>query len=186
MNRLFILLLFIPLFSACAGNGETPVSEQAGPPGQMALSSPAFAAGAAIPTVYSCQGEDRSPALEWSAPPAGTQSLALVVDDPDAPMKTWTHWIVYNLPPDTRGLAESASAANGPSTLPAGAVSGKNSWGREDYGGPCPPSGEHRYFFHLYALDVALDDQALDQSALLKAMDGHVLAQGEFFGTYSK
>jgi hypothetical protein len=117
MNRLFILLLFIPLFSACAGNGETPVSEQAGPPGQMALSSPAFAAGAAIPTVYSCQGEDRSPALEWSAPPAVTQSLALVVDDPDAPMKTWTHWIVYNLPPDTRGLAESASAANGPSTL---------------------------------------------------------------------
>ena len=188
MNRLLILLLLLPCLASCAANRQasTPVVAGSGAPALFEITSPAFTAGEAIPSVYSCQGEDHSPALEWSDPPPGTQSLALVMDDPDAPGKTWVHWIVFNLPPDSRGLAESASTARGTSSLPEGARSGKNSSGREDYGGPCPPSGTHRYFFHLYALDTTLDDQPLDKTALLKAIEGHVLDQGELMGTYAK
>jgi Raf kinase inhibitor-like YbhB/YbcL family protein len=104
----------------------------------------------------------------------------------DAPLGTWVHRIVYNLPAETRGLQESASAAKRPSTLLEGALLGQNSWKRGDYGGPCPPSGTHRYFFHLYALDTAIAEPALEKAVLLKAMDGHVPAQGELYGTYTK
>ncbi len=144
------------------------------------ITSPAFMQGQSIPAKFSCKGADVSPALNWNEPPAGTRSFALIMDDPDAPMGTWDHWVLFNLPPETRSLSEDFQPA-------APIVSGKNSWGRNDYGGPCPPSGTHRYFFKLYALDAALDLSArADKQAVLAAMQGHILAQAELMGTFSK
>lgn len=105
------------------------------------------------------------------------------MDDPDAPMGTWVHWVLYNLPPETTSLPENASGGN---KLPTGAIEGKTSFGKPGYGGPCPPSGQHRYFFHLYALDIALTAPSLDKPALLKAIEGHILSQAELMGTYKK
>jgi len=152
------------------------------------LTSPAFGAGEAIPSRFTCEGDDLSPPLSWSAPPAGTKSLALVVDDPDAPdpkapHTTWVHWVVYNLPADARELREGA----GSGALPGGARAGKNDWKRADYGGPCPPVGRHRYFHKLYALDIVLPDRgALTKAELERATSGHVLARAELIGTYEK
>lgn len=128
-----------------------------------------------------------SPPLSWRGVPPGTRTLALVVDDPDAPdpdapKMTWVHWVVYNIPPDVAGLAEGASR-----TLPAGARDGRNDWRRMGYGGPCPPVGRHRYFHKLYALDVELPDLREPTKAQLEAaMQGHILAQAELVGTYRK
>lgn len=144
------------------------------------LTSAAFAAGERIPAKYSCDGEDISPPLQWSDPPEGTQSFALIADDPDAPVGTWVHWVLFNLPAETRQLPERAGA-------PGGSRDGKNSWGRPGYGGPCPPGGTHRYFFKLYALDTMLDLAAgASKDQLLKAAKGHILAQTEVMGTYSR
>jgi Raf kinase inhibitor-like YbhB/YbcL family protein len=154
----------------------------------FALRSPAFADGGEIPARYTCEGEDVSPALAWSDPPAGTRSFALIVDDPDAPdpaapRMTWVHLVLYDLPADARGLPEALSAA----ALPAGARSGTNDWKRTGYGGPCPPVGRHRYVFKLYALDAALGDRgALAKRDLERALEGHVLARAELVGTYQK
>ncbi|MFI5315562.1 MAG: YbhB/YbcL family Raf kinase inhibitor-like protein [Myxococcota bacterium] len=154
----------------------------------FALRSPAFADHAAIPARFSCEGDGASPPLEWSAPPAGTQSLALVVSDPDAPdpaapKRTWVHWLVYDLPAETRSLAEGVARRD----LPPGTRDGKNDWNRTGWGGPCPPIGRHRYFFELYALDQSLGDRGgLTKSELEKAIEGHVLARAELVGTYEK
>lgn len=176
------------LLAGCSGD---PQNTPAAPSGQasatLTISSPAFKAGEPIPAVYTCQGDDKSPALAWSNVPQGTQSLALIVDDPDAPVGTWVHWVVYNLPPGTHELPEGASQGNAKSfQMPEGAVQGKSSFNRQDYGGPCPPSGTHRYFFKLYALDTKISGEGLNADGLRKAMDGHVLAQGELMGTYQK
>jgi hypothetical protein len=152
----------------------------------LVLKSGAFRAGGEIPQKYTCEGPDVPPPLEWSGAPAGTKSLALVVEDPDAPdpaaPKTiWVHWIVYNLPPDSRGLVE------GGYPLPTGALEGMNDWKRAGYGGPCPPIGRHRYFHRLFALDVVLPDLKKPTKAQLEgAMKGHVLAKAELIGTYRK
>jgi Raf kinase inhibitor-like YbhB/YbcL family protein len=144
------------------------------------LSSSAFANGEEIPTKHTCDAEDDSPPLQWGDPPAGSESLALIMDDPDAPVGTWDHWLLFNIPADLRSLPERADP-------PPGSVDGKNSWGRTGYGGPCPPSGTHRYFFKLYALDTTLDLPAgADKSQLLQAMKGHILAQTELMGTYAR
>lgn len=154
----------------------------------MQLSSPAFAANAGIPARHTCEGGDVSPALHWTGVPEQARSLALIVDDPDAPdpaapQRTWVHWVLYNLPATARGLPEGAQAAQ----LPAGTREGRNDWQRTGYGGPCPPKGRHRYFHKLYALDIALPDlHQPDKAALLKAMEGHVVAQAELVGTYQK
>lgn len=156
--------------------------------GALELTSSAFAAGHAIPQRYTCEGSDQSPPLSWHGVPTGTQSLVLVVEDPDAPdphapKRTWVHWIVYDIPPDAHALAQSAGGAE----IPAGARVGLNDWHREDYGGPCPPIGRHRYFFRLYALDTSLGP--LDQptrAAIAGAMRGHVIATAELLGTYRK
>ena len=148
------------------------------------LRSPAFGYGDEIPRRYTCDGQEVSPPLEWSEPPAGTESFALICDDPDAPMGTWVHWVLYDLPGDARGLPEAVPSEK---ELPDGTKSGKNSWGRYGYGGPCPPSGVHRYFFRLYALDTKLGEEpGLKASQLVRAMKGHVLAVAELMGKYRR
>ncbi len=154
----------------------------------MNLTSPAFGHDSAIPKVHTCDGDDRSPALKWSDLPPGTKSIALIVDDPDAPdpaapKMTWVHWVLYNLPPNSTGLAEGVK----PGALPSGTREGLNDWKRTGYGGPCPPIGRHRYFFKLYALDAMLPDLDRPTKAKLeKAMEGHVIAQTTLMGTYQR
>ena len=155
-------------------------------PMTISLTSPAFPANGSIPAVHTCDGRDLSPALSWNGVPPSAKSLALIVDDPDAPdpqapKTTWVHWVVYNIPPAAGGLPEGA----GSGALPAGTMQGRNDWKRTGYGGPCPPVGRHRYFHKLYALDTMLDDLHEPTKAdLERAMEGHVLARGELVGTY--
>jgi Raf kinase inhibitor-like YbhB/YbcL family protein len=154
----------------------------------LAITSTAFASNAAIPSLYTCEGKDVSPPLAWSGAPAGTKSLALIVDDPDAPdpaapKMTWVHWVLYNIPSAAGGLPEAIRST----ALPAGTREGVNDWGRTGYGGPCPPIGRHRYFHKLYALDTVLPElKRADKGALEKAMQGHILAQAVLIGTYQK
>jgi len=154
----------------------------------LAMTSTAFEHGSAIPKRYTCQGDDTSVPLAWSGLPKGTKSLALIVDDPDAPdpaapKRTWVHWVLYNIPPETVGLPEAVSSA----ALPSGTLEGRNDWGRTGYGGPCPPAGRHRYFHKLYALDALLPDLGQPTKASLEsAMAGHVLERFELVGTYQK
>ncbi len=150
----------------------------------MELISPAFEDGQMIPSKYTCDGADVSPPLEWSDVPANAKSLALVADDPDAPMGTWVHWVMYNIPPDTTSIKEHVPAEN---ALSDGTKQGINDFGKIGYGGPCPPSGTHRYFFKLYALDTDLDlPYGTHKSDLLQAMTGHILAEGRLMGTYQR
>lgn len=154
----------------------------------LILKSPAFVHNGAIPRQYTCQGADESPPLEWSGLPAGTKSLALIVDDPDAPdpaapKMTWVHWVLYNIPPAATGLKEAVK----PDALPAGTREGVNDWNRTGYGGPCPPIGRHRYYHKLYALDTVLSDlKRPNKAALEKAMKGHILGHAELIGAYQK
>jgi len=145
----------------------------------LELTSNAFTNGQSIPAKYACTGKNISPALAWSDPPPGTQSFALIMDDPDAPAGTWVHWVLFNIPADARSLQENMDTS---------AMSvGKNSWGDLGYGGPCPPSGTHRYFFKLYSLDTTINLlPGATKEQMLKEMDGHILAQGELMGTFSK
>jgi Raf kinase inhibitor-like YbhB/YbcL family protein len=149
------------------------------------LSSSAFVPGGDIPVAHTCDGPDASPPLEWGEPPAGTRSFALICDDPDAPMGTWVHWVLFNLPAQTRSLSEKFPTDG---ELPTGARQGKNGFGRLGYGGPCPPKGPaHRYFFKLYALDGPVSVAAgAGKEELEAAMKGHVLAQGELMGRYGR
>ncbi|MBI2382765.1 MAG: YbhB/YbcL family Raf kinase inhibitor-like protein [Gammaproteobacteria bacterium] len=152
----------------------------------MQLMSSAFAPNGAIPVKYTCEGQDVSPPLTWADVPAGAKSLALIVDDPDAPdpaapRMTWVHWVLYNLPAGATGLPEGVKA------LPVGTLEGINDWKRTGYGGPCPPVGRHRYFHKLYALDTVLPDLGRPTKARLEqAMKGHVLGEAQLVGTYRK
>lgn len=151
------------------------------------LMSPAFKPGAPMPSRLTCEGDDRSPPLVWSGAPSGTKSLALILDDPDAPdprapKRVWVHWIVFNIDPKSDGIAENADKDG----LPAGAAHGRNDAKSASYGGPCPPVGRHRYFHKLYALDTTLDLDTPTKADLEAAMKGHVLAQAELIGTYEK
>lgn len=152
------------------------------------LTSSAFAHNGHIPRRYTCQGDDVSVPLSWSGVPAGTKSLALIVDDPDAPdpqapRMTWVHWVLYNVPPSATGIQEAVKSGE----LPAGTREGLNDWKRTGYGGPCPPVGRHRYFHKLYALDTVLSGlEQPNKATLEQAMRGHILAQVELIGTYQK
>jgi Raf kinase inhibitor-like YbhB/YbcL family protein len=154
----------------------------------ITLTSSAFQPNGAIPAKYTCEGGDTSPPLAWSGVPQGAKSLALIVDDPDAPdpkapKMTYVHWVLYDIPPGTTELREGASKGG----LPAGTREGKNDWKRTGYGGPCPPKGRHRYFHKLYALDTVLPDLGAATKAKLEAaMEGHILAKGELIGTYQR
>jgi Raf kinase inhibitor-like YbhB/YbcL family protein len=207
--RLFLGLLFSILLAACAAESvptNLPTRTQEEPPqieptvepaatateeedpvmeeSDFKLTSSAFLHGDPIPVGYSCDGENTSPRLTWTNPPADTQSFALIFDDPDAPGGTWVHWVLFNLPTETRSLPE----AVGPDpTLANGAVHGSNSWNSIGYGGPCPPGGEHRYIFKLYALDSVLDlEVGATKEQLLDAMADHIVAETELMGTYSR
>jgi hypothetical protein len=178
---LTVLCLVVMLLVGCKYR-ERPLKE-----GEMALtvSSSAFKEGDRIPAKYTCQGQDVSPPLAWGEPPAGTQSVALIVDDPDAPGGVFTHWVLFNIPPDSRELPEAVPIQAG---LARGALQGKTDFGRIGYGGPCPPPGRpHRYQFTLYALDQPLGlEGGASKKQLLSAMEGHILAQGQLTGTYQR
>jgi len=154
----------------------------------LALTSSAFNHNGSIPRLHTCQGKDISAPLTWSGLPEGTKSLALIVDDPDAPdpaapKLTWVHWALYNIPPSATGLKQAAQKSD----LPKGTLEGLNDWGRTGYGGPCPPIGRHRYFHKLYALDTVLPDLHQPTKARLEqAMKGHVIEKFELVGTYEK
>jgi Raf kinase inhibitor-like YbhB/YbcL family protein len=149
------------------------------------LTSSAFKEGETIHKKYTCDESDVSPPLEWSDPPAGTRSFVMIADDPDAPMGTWVHWVIYNLPPNLRRLAEGLPAKE---RVLEGAVQGLNDFKRVGYGGPCPPPGKpHRYFFTLCALDAILDLQARATKAqVLEACKGHILAEAQLMGRYGR
>ena len=154
----------------------------------MMLTSTVFFQGGTIPQRYTCDGSDISPPLAWSGLPAGTKSLALIVEDPDAPdpaapRMIWVHWVLYNLPPIAGELPEAVSAQ----VLPPGTLQGVNDWQRTGYGGPCPPVGRHRYFFKLYALDAVLPDLGRPAKAEVeKAMQAHILGHAELMGQYQR
>lgn len=182
MSKPFVSAVFFCCFfflqTSAFGRGGTTMT--------LAISSPVFANGQSIPVRYTCEGEDVSPPLEFSGVPPNAASLVLIVDDPDAPdpaapKMTWVHWLLYNLPADTSWLAEAVTM------LPQGTLPGKSDFKRARYGGPCPPIGEHRYMFKLYALDTLLPDLGRpDKEALLRAMDGHIVEQALLIGLYKK
>lgn len=144
----------------------------------LTIESSAFNPNTTIPQQYTCDGANDSPPLTWKGGPEETKSYVLIVDDPDAPNGTWVHWLLFNIPADTHQLTEK-------NHIPNGAITGKNSWGNSEYGGPCPPSGRHRYFFKLYALDTVLKlDENARKEDLLNAMENHILAKAELIGLY--
>jgi len=161
----------------------------------ITLKSSAFEDSGMIPRTFTCDGADRSPPLEWSGVPDNAKSLVFICDDPDAPMGTWSHWVVFNLPPHVRSLNEGVSPAEtiesaapkaADQQLPK-ARQGTNDFGKLGYGGPCPPSGTHRYFFRLYALDTQLDlGSSAKRGEVLKAIEGHILAEGRLMGRYAR
>jgi Raf kinase inhibitor-like YbhB/YbcL family protein len=159
-----------------------PVSEVEG--GTMELTSSAFSEGAMIPDKYTCDGADVSPPLNWGALPADTKSLALVCDDPDAPVGTWVHWVYYDIPPDTEGLPENVATDERPAQ---GGTQGINDFRKMGYGGPCPPGGTHRYYFKLYALDTTLNlSPGATKKQVLKAMENHIIGQTQLMGKYRR
>jgi Raf kinase inhibitor-like YbhB/YbcL family protein len=195
VRRLFVTAAVVALALAVAGCGgedsakdeeadmETPGAEVV-----LTVASGAFGDGESIPRTYTCEGKDVSPPLSWEGVPQGAQSLVLIVDDPDAPdpeapQRTWVHWVLYNIPVDTTGLPEAVA----PQDLPAGTEEGLNDWQRTGYGGPCPPIGRHRYFFKLYALDTKLTGlQKPTKAEVEAAMEGHIIAEQQLIGTYEK
>jgi Raf kinase inhibitor-like YbhB/YbcL family protein len=181
-----VILLILPLLGLPLGckqsSNETPKGDAAM---SIELTSKAFEAGATIAKQYTGDGADRSLPLRWSEPPSGTKSLALICDDPDAPRGTWVHWVLFNLPAETRELDEGVPTTE---VLDNGAKQGKNDFHAIGYGGPAPPKGKpHRYYLKLYALDVALDLQAgATKAQLVAAMKGHILAEGQLMGKYGR
>lgn len=177
---LAILIVVLIIFSAnivsADDKPELPVIE---------IRSEAFQPEKPIPTKYSCEGDDISPDLGWSQPPEGTAELALICEDPGAPTGIWVHWIIYGIPADTGGFAESFPAMKQTET---GILQGENSWGKIGYGGPCPPRGKpHSYFFKLYALDKELGlKPGVDKKTLEGAMKDHIIGYGELMGTYAR
>jgi len=178
-----VALLLILVGCRAAAGAPRPTPSEASMTFQ--LTSSAFEPSAAIPRQYTCDGADQSPPLAWTTPPEPTRSLALIVEDPDAPGSTFVHWVIFNLPP---GVSAFAAGVVKQTVLPDGTRQGRNDFRRVGYGGPCPPRGEeHRYFFRLYALDTLLDvTPGASASELRSAMKGHVVSQSELMGTYGR
>jgi Raf kinase inhibitor-like YbhB/YbcL family protein len=184
MLKNIIILAMLPILCfACKSSTDNSEAEGENKM-EIKVTSPAFEDGGLIPARYTCDGEDISPPLQWEDVPEGTVSIALISDDPDAPMGTWVHWVLFNLPADTRALAENVPPDK---ILANGAKQGTTDFGRIGYGGPCPPSGTHRYFFKIYALDVEIDSPAgITKSQLLSAMEGHILGKGRLICKYKR
>ncbi len=174
MKKILFVILAI-VISGCGGNEPTA---------PLTLTSMAFANGEAIPVTYSCDGTNATPPLTWTDPPRGTKSFALIMDDPDAGSTPWVHWVIFNIPATARGLNEGLSTD---AKLSDGSIQGRSSAYSTGYQGPCPPSGTHHYVFKLYALDTMLDlDESANKRALPAAMEGHILANAELIGTFSR
>jgi Raf kinase inhibitor-like YbhB/YbcL family protein len=201
MRHMLMYGLLVLLLAACTPAGAatatpeaiatSPASTPSETPSMEAtmsleLTSDAFMSGQSIPAKYACTGRNISPALAWNEPPSGTQSFALIADDPDAPMGTWVHWVLFNIPATARSLQEDLPVT-GKNVDPNAIFVGKNSSGNIGYDGPCPPSGTHHYFFKLYALDTVISLlPGATKEQVLKELEGHILAQGELMGTFSK
>lgn len=198
--RLFIIIFLLAVISGCVAEEKeknTPTPSPTSTPTaiekntkevttmqNISISAEAFQTGGAIPEEYTCDGSDVSPALSWRGIPANAKSIALIMDDPDAPMGTFVHWVLFNIPPDTTKLPRGVPKNR---TLNDGSSQGITDFGRTGYGGPCPPGGTHRYYFRLYALDTMLDLQpGSSRKQLENAMKGHILAQGELMGKYER
>jgi len=172
------------LFCSCKDGGQAGSESIGDEKMDIRVTSSAFVDGGMIPAKYTCDGSDISPPLQWEAVPEATKSIALVCDDPDAPVGTFVHWVLFNLPAETKELAENMPSAEG---VGGGGVHGKSDFGRLGYGGPCPPSGTHRYYFKIYALDTMLDlESGCRKSDLLKAIEGHILGEGQLMGKYKR
>ncbi len=198
--RLFIIIFLLAVISGCVAEEKeknTPTPSPTSTPTaiekntkevttmqNISISAEAFQTEGAIPEEYTCDGSDVSPALSWRGIPANAKSIALIMDDPDAPMGTFVHWVLFNIPPDTTKLPRGVPKNR---TLNDGSSQGITDFGRTGYGGPCPPGGTHRYYFRLYALDTMLDLQpGASRKQLENAMKGHILAQGELMGKYER
>jgi Raf kinase inhibitor-like YbhB/YbcL family protein len=179
------------LLSSC---GRSPSTESLLPgkdPSLMTIliESPAFTGGGTIPKLYTCDGKDVSPPLAWSGVPEAARSLALICEDPDAPRGTWTHWVIFDIPTSVKELGEGLPAQERVQVTPGGetALQGKNDFGKVGFGGPCPPGGTHRYYFRIYSLDTDLGlGPGTTRQDLLRSIKGHVLAEGELMGRYSR
>jgi len=171
-------LLIIFMLAACKGQ-ETPLSEEGAVDMSILITSSAFSEGGTIPRMYTCDDKNVSPPLAWTGVPTNTVSLALIMDDPDAPAGTWVHWVLYNLPADQTSLEQGKTDVG---------VDGKNDFGRTGYGGPCPPRGSnHRYYVKLYALDKLLDlKSGATKAQVESAMRGHIVGQGQLIGKYGR
>ncbi|MGH7941737.1 MAG: YbhB/YbcL family Raf kinase inhibitor-like protein [Limisphaerales bacterium] len=182
INGMFVVA-FALLLAGCSGRSQQSESLHTTGVATMRLTSAAFADGHAIPKKYTCHGRDISPPLQWKDAPAGTKSIALTCEDPDAPSGTFTHWVIYNVPATAGGFSENVAKT---ATLPDGSRQGKNSFGNTSYNGPCPPAGKaHHYIFKVYAVYTTLTlDSAPDKEDLLHAINGHILAKGELTGTF--
>jgi Raf kinase inhibitor-like YbhB/YbcL family protein len=178
--RLILFLFFLLLFLVVTPSGQEEAQTMS-----LQLTTSAFPAEGTIPKKFTCDGPDVSPPLAWSGAPPGTQSFALIMDDPDAPVGTWVHWVLYDLPANAKELAEGVAKQE---QLSNGARQGRNDFRKIGYGGPCPPPGKpHRYFFKLYALDKKLDLKAgASKAEAESAMKGHILAQGELMGRFGR
>jgi len=179
--NLFCIALFVVF---CEIGMQTGFSEREGYAMELNIKSSAFDEGELIPEKYTCDGEDVSPSLSWAQPPKETKSIVLICDDPDAPMGTWVHWVLFGLSPDTLELPEGVSSDK---EVLGGAKHGLNDFRKYGYGGPCPPGGTHRYFFKLYAVDTQVDLNAgATKNEVLSAIKGHILAEGQLIGRYSR
>lgn len=182
MRKSLYLPVVMMLFFICVLTNQPFARTKGGV--AMELKSSAFDHGGMIPSKYTCDGADLSPPLEWGTAPADTKSFALICDDPDAPVKTWVHWVYYDIPAGTKGLPENVAPQKEP---PSGGKQGTNDFRKIGYGGPCPPGGTHRYYFKIYALDAVLDLSAsATKKQLLKEMEGHILDQAELMGKYKR
>lgn len=186
MRKIFYFLLVLPIFlSGCQkGKNGSESPEVSADKMTIEVSSPAFAQDGMIPSKYTADGQNVSPPLAWQNIPAGTKSVALICDDPDAPGRTWVHWVMWNIPPDVNSLTENVPHVE---TMPDGTKQGISDFKSTGYGGPAPPSGTHRYYFKVYALDISLNiPNTSTKPDLLKAMEGHILAEGRLMGKYKR
>jgi Raf kinase inhibitor-like YbhB/YbcL family protein len=180
----FLLISLVFLFLFKGTTGEVYAKERGGAKMAITVTSTAFTDGGMIPRDHTCDGKDISPPLAWTGIPEGTKSLAIICDDPDAPMGTWVHWVLFNIPATVNELPQSMKHAK---VLENGAKHGINDFRKFGYGGPCPPGGTHRYYFKLYALDIELmQEPGLTKAGLIEAMKDHVLAEGQLMGRYRR